>query len=351
MFFMGNFNQLSERDRYVLEYLLQDGKSVSEIAIILKKHRSTIYREIKAGTVELLNSELIPYKKYCAETGQRLHDEKKHYKGAPLKIGSDVKYLQFIEKLIIEEKYSPEAALNYIKTHNIKFDTRLCKATLYSYIEKGLFLNVTNQHLPVKKNPKQKYNKSTVAKKNIKGRSIEERSSDILKRDSFGHWEMDTVYSGKGQGKSCLLVLSERMLRLERIIKIKDRTQASVISALNRLERTLGYDTFKSIFKTITCDNGMEFLDFDGVENSCRRKDKKRTTVYYCHPFCSGERGTNENINRMIRRHISKGESIQAVPVKEIQKIENWINDYPRPLFNGKSANQMAEECGICINF
>lgn len=351
MLFMGNFNQLSERDRYVLEYLLQEGKSVSEIAIILKKHRSTIYREIKAGTVELLDSELRTYKKYCADTGQRLHDEKKHYKGAPLKIGTDIHYLQYIEKLIIEKKYSPEAALNYIKTHNLKFDTKLCKGTIYSYIEKGIFLNVSNHHLPVKKNQKQEYNKSRVAKKNIKGRSIEERSKDILKRDEFGHWEMDTVYSGKGQGKACLLVLSERMLRLERVIKIKDRTQASVVSALNRLERTLGFNKFKSTFKTITCDNGMEFLDFDGVEKSCCRKKEKRTTVYYCHPFCSGERGTNENINRMIRRHIPKGESIQAVPVKEIKQIEEWINDYPRPLFDGKSANQMAEEYGICINF
>lgn len=349
-----SFKQLTERDRYLLEYMLKDGKTVIQIARELGKSRMTIYREIKRGTVELLGPELKPYKKYCADTGQRIHDELKHYKGAPLKVGSDIRYLEFLEYLIRDKGYSPQAALYYIKNHGLQFETTLCKATIYSYITKGIFLNLTNHDLPVKRNQKQEYHIFRVAKKNIKGRSIEERAKDILKREEFGHWEMDTVYSGKGKGKACLLVLSERMLRLERIVKIPDRTQESVVSALDRLERTLGYDRFKSVFKTITCDNGMEFLNFDGVEKSCRRKNRKRTTVYYCHPFCSGERGTNENINRMIRRHIPKGASIQTVSDAEVQKIEDWINEYPRSIFDGKSSKQKFDEMvasGMCINF
>lgn len=335
------FKQLIERDRYVMEYMLSEGKTVKEIAEKLGKHRSTIYRELKKGTVTLRDSELVDYEKYCADAGQRVHDEQKHYKGAPLKVGSDIKYLQFIEKKIIDDGYSPQAVLYYIKSHGLKFNTTVCKATIYSYIDKGIFLNLTNQYLPVKRHPKQAYHKSRVAKKNLKGRSIEERAENILERNEFGHWEMDTVYAGKGKGKACLLVLSERMLRLERVIKIPDRTQQSVVSALNRLEKTLGYKNFIGTFKTITCDNGVEFLDFSGIENSVCRKKKKRTTVYYCHPFCSGERGTNENINRMIRRKIPKGESIEPYTKEEIQKIEDWINNYPRKILNGKSASEV----------
>lgn len=348
------FKQMTERDRYVMEYMLSEKKSIAEIAKRLGKSRMTIYRELERGTVELLDSELIPYKKYCADAGQRIHDERKHYKGAPLKVGSDIKYLEYLEHLIRDKGYSPQAALYYIKNHDLQFKTTLCKGTVYSYIEKGIFLNLTNHDLPVKRNVKQEYHQSRVAKKNIKGRSIEERAKDILSRDEFGHWEMDTVYSGKGQGKACLLVLSERMLRLERIIKIPDRSQASVVSALNRLERTMGFDKFVETFKTITCDNGVEFLDYDGIENSCRRKNKKRTTVYYCHPFCSGERGTNENINRMIRRCIPKGASIQAVSDKKIKQIEEWINEYPRSIFDGMSSKQKFDELvasGLCVNF
>lgn len=338
------FKQLTERDRYFMEFMLEEGKTVKEIADKLGKHRSSIYRELKKGTVFLRDSELVDYKKYCADTGQRTHDERKHYKGALLKVGSDIKYLQFIEKKIIEDGYSPQAVLYYIKSHKLKFNTTLCKATIYSYIDKGIFLNLTNKDLPVKRTVKRDYNKSRVAKKNVKGRSIEERAKEILNRDEFGHWEMDTVYSGKGKGKACLLVLSERMLRLERIIKIPDRTQKSVVSALNRLERTLGYDDFTATFKTITCDNGVEFLDFEGIENSVYQKGQKRTTVYYCHPFCSGERGTNENINRMIRRKIPKGESIEPYTDNEIQTIEDWVNNYPRKILNGKTASEAYRE-------
>lgn len=348
------FKQLSERDRYIMEYMLSEKKPVAEIARKMGKHRSTIYREMKRGSVKLLDSELMSYEKYCADTGQRIHDERKHYKGAPLKVGNDIQYLQFIEMLIIEKKYSPQAALYYIRNHDLEFKTTLCKTTIYSYVTKGIFLNLTNQHLPVKRNKKREYHSTRVAKKNVKGRSIEERSKDILERDEFGHWEMDTVYSGKGQGKACLLVLTERMLRLERIIKIPDRTQNSVVSALNRLEKIMGYEKFKTVFKTITCDNGVEFLDFDGIEKSCRRKNRNRTTVYYCHPFCSGERGSNENLNRMIRRRIPKGSSIQAVSDEKVKEIENWMNDYPRTILNGKSANQKYSElvkAGICLNF
>lgn len=342
------FKQLTERDRYIMEYMLQEKKSVKEIADKLNKHYSTIYRELKRGSVSLRNSELVDYEKYCADTGQRVHDERKHYKGAPLKIGNDIEYLRFIEKKIIEDGYSPQAVLYYIKSHGLEFNTTLCKATIYSYIDKGIFLNLTNNHLPVKRSVKRDYNKSRVAKKNVKGRSIEERAKEVLNRDEFGHWEMDTVYAGKGKGKACLLVLSERMLRLERIIKIPDRTQSSVVSALNRLEKTLGYENFTNTFKTITCDNGVEFLDFDGIEKSVCKEKEKRTIVYYCHPFCSGERGTNENINRMIRRKIPKGESIEPYTNSEIQAIEDWVNNYPRKILNGKSASEVYREYLNC---
>lgn len=335
------FKQLTERDRYIIEYMLSDKKSVKEIAEELGKSYSSIYREIKRGTVTLRNSDLVEYQKYCADAGQRVHDERKHFKGAPLKIGNDLEYLRFIEDKIVNDGYSPQAVLYYIRNHGLQFRTTLCKGTIYSYIEKGIFLNLTNKNLSVKRTKKQKHEVTRVTTKTIRGKSIEERAKSIMKRADFGHWEMDTVYSGKGQGKACLLVLSERMLRLERIIKIPDRTSVSVVRALNRLERVMGFEKFRSTFKTITCDNGMEFIDFKGIEQSFCRKNRKRTELYYCHPYCSSERGTNENINRMIRRKISKGDSIAKYSNKEIQSIEDWINEYPRRIFGGLSSNEV----------
>ena len=97
-------------------------------------------------------------------------------------------------------------------------------------------------------------------------------------------------------------------------------------------------------FKTITVDNGVEFSDAEGLEKS-RRNKKKRTKVYYCHPYSSCERGSNENANRLIRRHIPKGVNFDKKSKTEIKEIETWINNYPRKIFEYDTAeNQFINE-------
>ena len=76
------------------------------------------------------------------------------------------------------------------------------------------------------------------------------------------------------------------------------------------------------------------------MERSLKSKTKKRTQIYYCHPYSSWERGTNEQTNGMIRRFIPKGSIITTILKKEIKEIQDWINNYPRRIFDGKSANE-----------
>ena len=142
---------------------------------------------------------------------------------------------------------------------------------------------------------------------------------------------------GKKRTKARLLVLSERVTRREIIIRIKDGRAETVVAALDRLERIYGA-AFYEIFKTITVDNGSEFADADGIERSARRKDAKRTTVYYCHAYSSCERGTNENINRMIRRQFPKGTDFDKVTAAEVKRVETWLNDYPREILGFMSS-------------
>jgi len=71
----------------------------------------------------------------------------------------------------------------------------------------------------------------------------------------------------------------------------------------------------------------------------------KRTTIYFAHAYAAWERGSNEVQNKMIRRFIPKGTDIHDVTPKEIKKIEDWMNDYPRKKLGYKSANQIAKEC------
>lgn len=153
------------------------------------------------------------------------------------------------------------------------------------------------------------------------GTSIEERPEEVNTRATIGHWEMDSVL-GKKRTKPALLVLSERYSRKEIIIKVKDHTAASAVRSLDRLERKMGSPAFRSVFQSITVDNGSEFADAAGMEQSCRSQGQ-RTKVYYCHPYSSWERGTNENTNGLIRRWFPKGTDFTKVTTQEIQKVED----------------------------
>lgn len=170
--------------------------------------------------------------------------------------------------------------------------------------------------------------------------SIEKRPLEVETREEFGHWEMDTVKGKRGVTKSCLLVLSERKTRMELIIKMPDQGAASVVASLDSLERKWG-DQFSTVFKTITVDNGVEFSDTEGIERSVFDSKKKRTSVYYCHAYSSWERGTNENINKMIRRHIPKGADFDDKTDDDIIYVENWINSYPRRLFRFQTSKAL----------
>ena len=154
---------------------------------------------------------------------------------------------------------------------------------------------------------------------------------------------MDTVKGKRGVTKSCMLVLTERKTREEIIFKLKDQTAASVVEALNRLERKWS-DLFAKIFRSITVDNGVEFSDYEGMEQSVLRSDEKRTHVFYCHPYSSWERGSNENQNRLIRRHAPKGEDFDDKQDHDIEYIETWINNYTRGIFDFRTSEELFGE-------
>ena len=91
-----SFKQLTEKERYQIEILLKDRKKPKEIARALNKHPRTIEREIARGMVRLLNSDLTYKNSYCADAGQRVHEQNAANKGAGLKISNDHKLLGYI---------------------------------------------------------------------------------------------------------------------------------------------------------------------------------------------------------------------------------------------------------------
>lgn len=337
---------ITEVQRYKIETMLKDGCKPKEIAARLGKHYTTIYNEIKKGTVTLMNSDLTYREEYCADAAQRITNERAKNKGRDLKIGHDHELAAYIEYLVRERHYSPYAVVCDIRKSG-RFQTDICETTLYSYIDKGIFLNISNDDLYSKCHKRKKKpddGNKRPSYKNVRAKSIEERPEEVEDRETFGHWEMDTVYSGKGKSTVCVLALTERMGRLEHIFRMPDRTLASTVKALDDLERAIGFETFRERFKTITVDNGSEFSDPSLIERSCIYPDRKRTELFFCHPYRSCERASNENANKLIRHWIPKGADISKYSDDDIRNIENWINDLPRELFGGLSSNEYMEK-------
>ena len=302
-------HQLTRTDRIKLEALLKEGISKSKIAEHLGVHRSTIYNELKRGQYERRNSDWTTEMRYSPDIAQERAEENLKARGTQLKIGNDIAYANYIEDKIVNEDYSPAAVLGELKAKGKEgeFKTTVCVTTLYSYIDKGIFLKLTNKDLSVKRNKKRKYKK--VRRKQARasaGDSIEKRPEEINERKEFGHWEMDSVIGKRGKSKNTLLVLTERTTRNEVIFKLPDHTDESVVAAMDRLE--------------------------------------KRTHIYYCHPFSIWERGTNVVTNNMVRRKVPKGTNFDDKTDEEVQEIEDWINKYPRKIHGYRSSGELFEE-------
>lgn len=320
---------LSYASRKQIEALLAAKVAKTAIARIIGCCLSTLYNELRRGRVAQLDYMLKAHYIYSPDAAQRKYEIGQAQKGAPEKI-IEPTFFDYIEAKVKTCKYSPYAALESARSSGYE----VCSlSTLYNYIRAKKFKRLRLVHCPAhcSYNPR----KTVRVIKPPKGRSIETRT---ISRDDIGHWEMDTVI-GKAEKGACLLVFTERNTRYEIVCKIEGKTQQAVSHALDDLERTYKHK-FSHMFKTITMDNGCEFINQEKIEKSCRRK-KPRTTAYYCHPYSSYERGSNENANRLIRRHIPKGTSMSKYTDKQIAKIADWINDYPRKLHGGKTAREM----------
>ena len=217
----------------------------------------------------------------------------------------------------------------------------ICETTLYNWIYRGdIFMNVTEEDLLYKgerRNEGRKAGDNNRARP-AKGDTIEQRPEEINSRETFGNWEMDSVMGCKGS-KAALVVLTERLTRYPVIVRVPDHTMESVVRALDRMERRMGAK-FREVFRSITVDNGCEFQDCEGMERS-KRARKPRTKIFYCHPYSAYERGSNENMNRIIRRFFPKGINFDNVSAAEVEK---WLANYPRRIPGWKTPQMLYDE-------
>lgn len=332
------YKHITYAERTMIErWYNQERRSKKEIAKLLNKSERTIRREINRGLVVVRGYNWEEKEEYSAQIAQEKYEYNKTGKGPVLKLDQDIKLVEHIEQQITEENKSPEVIS--IELEKYGFNVKISGRTIRNGIKSGVVFNKVKQgKIIYKKEFKDKNETRRVSKLIPAEKSIEYRPDEANKRSEYGHWEGDLIV-GKQGTTTVLFTLTERLTRQEIIMKLPNKKTETIAKALDKIEKKYG-SKFYQMFKTITFDNGVEFMGYKGLEKSCRIK-KSRTQIYYAHPYRSCERGTNENNNRMIRRWIPKGTDMTNIKVTFIKEIEEWINNYPRAMFDYKSSNDI----------
>ncbi len=330
------YQHFSLKEREFIEiHLRKKDIPIACIATILGRHRSSVYREIKRGlTIQRKHKKYISSNpntpvftecfSYFADTGQRYADYSQGRRAGKYKILKDFELMRFIDKCLLDYRYSPSAIIGRLKTHSHSFSYVPHSRSIYNYIERGI-MNAKNMDLPLKCRIKAKTKRIRLNKR-ILGRSIEERPKEINNRTEFGHFEADSVLGE--DGKSSILTLTERKTRSGIILKVVNKTAVETITILANYIKTLS----QGIVKSITFDNGTEF-------SSCARLEEIfDCKVYFAHPYSAFERGGNENFNGLVRRFIPKGKDMNKYTQHDLNRIANIINAMPRKVLGYKTA-------------
>ncbi len=328
-------------ERVKIEFMVKKKYTMQEMSEELGRNKSIITREINKHCEIICDYNTGIWKKvYSAAVAQGKYEYSKKQAGRKCKLSRALK--QFIEDKILIEKWSPEEVAGYIKVNDIKFDIQPSFQLIYYWIEKRkLNIKPTDLVHKAKLKKKEKEEKSEKLPKH-KEKSIHNRPKEIDDNKEFGHWELDCV-EGKKETKKTYMTLLERLTKKYIVIEMKEHTNRCVTEAINTLEEKYG-ENFKKIFKTMTTDNGHEFLNYDNIERSKKDRRRKRTKVYYTDPYSSWQKGMNENCNGILRRFIPKGIDLNKITKEKLEEVLKKINGKPRKILGFMSADKRFEE-------
>lgn len=328
----------------LIEQLDDNGKRIyhnTYIANYLGVHKSTITRELRRIKSKVhLKTGTITNKPYNVRDAQDDANFKRGLSKAEYIVEQFPKLKKYIEDKILNDKWSPDVIAGYIESHELYLldgFTSISTTTIYRAIHYGL--------LKVKKEDTRrmtKFEKSGEYRSKAKlpvsklSYSIELRPKEINDRTIFGNWELDTVISSsKGQHKA-LMTLTERKTRFEIIGLLEAKTKEEVILKFKKIKDYLK-SNIKDIINSITTDNGTEFSGFLDIIELTGAK------FYFCHPYASCEKGTNEKHNSIIRYFIPKKSLIENYSVSDINNICNWMNNYPRKILDYQTPTEVLQ--------
>ena len=302
-----SYIHLTIEKRSQIEVLRKERYSVRRIASLIGVHHSTVARELNRVKGE-----------YSAIKAQQLAISKPANKGRPTKLTPQL--VALIESRL-QQTWSPE------KIDGAELAGVLGFKTIYSWIHRG-FLAVTEKVL--RRKGKKPGTQETRGCFNVK-RTIKERPQEVENREVFGHWELDTMVSSRGQSKGCLATFVERKTRFYVAIKMNDRSKDSMFLAISSLYNTLT----SKLLKTFTVDRGKEFACYEQVENEFG------IPMYFADAYAAWQRGSNENSNGLLREFFPKKTDLAKVTLDTLTEALMLINNRPRKCLGFKTPFDM----------
>jgi hypothetical protein len=296
-----NYRRVTNEHRICLKTMLEAGISQAKIALKLSFHPSTISRELGRNSGR---------RGYRLKQAQRLSNSRQEYRLLPRKM------LPAIIEVVTEKirlKWSPEQISNWLRINEQPY---VSPQTIYTFLHEDkqsggrLWKNLRYSHKRRRRRFPNEERRGTIQN----ARPISERSNSANRRKKRGHWERDTML-GKNR-KNAVLVITDRKTRYNLFSKVSRRLAPLITSRTAKLLK--GYPV-----RSITNDRGQEFAGHKKLER------KLGKPVYFCEPYSSYQRGTNENRIGILRQYLPKGSDISKLHGRTLKRIENEINQRP----------------------
>ena len=321
-----SYTHFTLEERKYLQQLLSEGYSFRKIAEILERSPSTISREVNRNKAKY-RPHRKPDNKYWYNHWHAykcyIRRRREQVRAA---LPPETKEWNYIVEGL-KQYWSPETICG---RWNEEFPERkpLCVSTIYRYIKLGKFKEITvKQHL--RRRGKFMLPRNACYNSIQPDRIIPEWPDEIRNRIRIGDWEGDTVYGGVGKG--LLVSLVDRKSRYLRIGFLAKRSAADTRLVIEKLLHGLPV-------KSVSLDNGSEFSEFRKLE------EQLHTLVYFAEPHKPWQRGTNENTNDIIRFFFPKGFDFRTITDRDIQIVEDLINNRPRKCLGWKTPAEILEE-------
>jgi len=319
------YHHCTSSDRDKLQLFQAEGKSIAEIAEILKKHTSTLYREIKRNNFK---DDYISGKAHEIASQRRLLSK-------PCPKRSNTETMDHVYKRLIA-KDSPEQiagrlVLQYPDNPGKHVSTETIYQHTYDLIRKGdtnLRKSLRQSHIKRRKRLSGKDKRGIIPDRTM----IDQRPAEVETKQSYGHWEGDTV---EGAGKSgYIATFVERKMKILLAHPIPNKTTECLNHAAEVVFRRIP-SRFK---KSLTVDNGKEFAQHKVLAH------KIHMPIYFAHPYHSWERGLNEHTNGLLRQYFPKSRDLRNLNPRKLAKAVEAINNRPRKCLGYRTPNEVFQD-------